>query len=330
MLESSLMFVIFTPLLIIFWLANLAERRRTQAQDGRILALVAYALMALILIFNWSSTAFPSAATPVDSPLLLQVGTGAITLLGLLALLPPVRRFVANFIAIDPASTLHALALALAALVLTSTIGTVAMGLENVAQRTEDLAASGFRPDSLAALWTQQLLTALLALIGVGWLTRRSWGATWQRLGVERPTPKQIGLGIGLGLILVPVEILLSTLFGALGIGYPAGFEKLVEQLMGGLASTPFGVFTAGVSAALGEESIFRGALQPRFGLVLTTFIFVLAHAQYGLSVATLVLIVIGGVLGIVRQRTNTTTCMIIHAVYNITISLLAYLGVGS
>ncbi len=104
--------------------------------------------------------------------------------------------------------------------------------------------------------------------------------------------------------------------------------ERLTEQLIGPLAQSAPGILTLGLAAALGEESIFRGALQPRFGLLLTTVLFALLHSQYGISVSTLLVLIVGLALGVVRTRFNTTTAMIVHAVYNMTLGLITYLGV--
>jgi len=86
---------------------------------------------------------------------------------------------------------------------------------------------------------------------------------------------------------------------------------------------------TLGLAAALGEETIFRGALQPRFGLILTSLLFAIVHSNYGLSISTLVVFLLGIVLGLVRIRHNTSTSMIVHAIYNITLGLLAYLSLN-
>jgi membrane protease YdiL (CAAX protease family) len=72
------------------------------------------------------------------------------------------------------------------------------------------------------------------------------------------------------------------------------------------------------VPAALGEETLFRGALQPRFRPLLTALIFTVGHVQYTLSPALLEILAIGLVLGWLRERTNTTTCMVVHAGYNL------------
>ncbi len=68
--------------------------------------------------------------------------------------------------------------------------------------------------------------------------------------------------------------------------------------------------------------------MQPRFGLIFTTLLFALLHSTYGVSIATLIVFGVGLVLGLLRMRYNTTTAMVAHAVYNMTLGLIAMLGV--
>ena len=100
------------------------------------------------------------------------------------------------------------------------------------------------------------------------------------------------------------------------------------EQIIGPLATSIPGILTLGLAAALGEETVFRGALQPRFGLIFTTVLFALLHSTYGISLATLIVFGVGLVLGLLRMRYNTTTSMVAHAVYNMTLGLITMLGV--
>ena len=84
---------------------------------------------------------------------------------------------------------------------------------------------------------------------------------------------------------------------------------------------------TLGLAAALGEELVFRGAMQPRFGLLLTAILFALLHSNYGITLSTAVVLILGLVLGWQRIRYNTSSAMITHATYNITLGLMAFLN---
>ena len=106
----------------------------------------------------------------------------------------------------------------------------------------------------------------------------------------------------------------------------PAGYElldKVNENLFGGLA-TVGGAIALGLSAGISEELLFRGALQPRLGVLLTTLLFALGHLQYGLTLATLQVFIIGLVLGLMRKRTGgVVLCIVTHAAYNMVGTLL-------
>ena len=105
--------------------------------------------------------------------------------------------------------------------------------------------------------------------------------------------------------------------------------EQLTEQLLGPLFTSGLGVFTLGMAAAIGEEPIFRGALVPRFGIVLSAILFAFVHANYGFSISTLIVFLLGLALGWLRKKYSTTFTMIVHAAYNMTLGFLVYTQLG-
>jgi uncharacterized protein len=143
---------------------------------------------------------------------------------------------------------------------------------------------------------------------------------------VVRPTGRQLGIAVLVTVALILWDRLLNLVWEVVD---PASLERIsqiTEMLFGDLLG-PLGAVTIGLSAGIGEELLFRGALQPRFGLGITTLLFTVGHVQYELSPALLSVFVIGLVLGIIRQRYNTTVAIIIHAAYNAIGVLLAPLG---
>jgi hypothetical protein len=72
---------------------------------------------------------------------------------------------------------------------------------------------------------------------------------------------------------------------------------------------------------------LFRGALQPVFGILGTSIVFAVSHTQYGLTPATLTVFLLSLVLGVIRQRSNTTVAIFVHAGYNFLLGLLALLA---
>ncbi|MCB0125255.1 MAG: CPBP family intramembrane metalloprotease [Caldilineaceae bacterium] len=335
MIELLNLLLLFAPLFLIVGLANLAEGAREHEKPFQGLAIAGYLLLSLlylaaILIGLSLETVLAALDTTFqpDSLSLLTAGLWIPGLVGILLLLPPVRRLLSYVTNIDPGSPVHAVALSLTMLVLVNLFVTLGIGLGNLAESLAAQGEAGAAATTTLGLWLQQIFTALLALVGVGWLTRRDWRQALQRLGIVKPTVRQLLIGFFLGLLMVPVIMVIEQLAGYYNIGMDENVSDLTEQLLGSVLTTPFGIFTIGAAAALGEETIFRGAIQPRFGLVLTALLFALVHSNYGLTLSTLIVFVVGMILGLLRKRYNTTTSMMMHATYNIALALLTTLGI--
>ena len=337
----------FLPFLLLLWFANIAEGRKEAGKPHQGWTIVTYVLLGILLLagifmglvlqasgalLSSGVATTPDTLPPGLSPELLQAlprigfGLWLPSLIGLLLLLPPVRRLLARIIPIDPSNAVHTVALVYTTFVLAQLLITIGLGLSNVASLVET--GGGITgSDLIVTLWTQDIIWLLMAAIGVGWLSRKRLGEALRRLGIVVPTLRQVAMGLGIGVLLAFGVTLLLNLANSVGIGVDQDVEKLSELLVGPLTQSIFGVLTLGLAAAIGEESIMRGALQPRFGLLLTSIVFTLLHAQYGFSLATGVILVVGLILGLVRDRQNTSTSMLLHAAYNITLGLLAYLG---
>lgn len=264
----------------------------------------------------------------VDNPGLVAWGLLVPALAGIVLLLPAVRRLCARYIPIDVANPVHAVALSMTMLVIINMLLTIGVGLSNISTMVTQAEEAGAPVTSFASIWGQQILMALLAFVGVGWPLRRSLHQTTARLGLVWPSRRQVLLGIGLAIVMVIVVLAIEAIAAALGLASDASVEELTQQLLGPLLSSPWGVLTLGLAAALGEETLMRGAAQPRLGLVLTAVLFALLHSNYGITLSTIVVFLLGLVLGIVRMRHNTSTAMVLHATYNIILGLMAYLSI--
>jgi hypothetical protein len=341
--DSVGVIVQFLPVLLVLWLANLAERNRTRGEEhfaplaaAYVVLLTLYAGAALVGLAALAVALQPARqaqieeviGTAVASWSWLGLGCLAPALIGALLLLRPVRRLVARLLPLDPDNPVHTVALSMTMLVFLNLGLSVGIGLGNlsvqVAEVTEE---TGRPPISLPALWTQAAMLVFIAFVGVGWGTRRSLRATLARLGLVRPTRHQVLVGIGCALALVPAVMVVEAVAQALGFGVSQDVESLTEQLVGPLFESPLGILSIGLAAAIGEESLFRGAAQPRLGLLLTAALFALLHSNYGISLSTGIVFGLGLVLGGLRIRYNTTTTMITHALYNSTLAALAFLA---
>ena len=232
-----------------------------------------------------------------------------------------VRHTLARWLPLNPTSPVHTLALMFSGYLVGSTAITLVQGgLEGLAETAVNL--------SVADVVIQQLMFVLLALFGVGLLVRRSSNALNQRLGLERPTRQQLATGLRwVGLLL-----LLQWGIGALWLLLNPNQAELLSNLSGelfGEFDTVWEWFVLALVSGLGEELLFRGAIQPVFGLVPTALLFAVAHVQYGITPATLTIFLIGLALGHLRRTTNTSTTIFVHFSYNFLLGLLSLVALN-
>jgi len=182
---------------------------------------------------------------------------------------------------------------------------------------------------SPAAVVFSQLPFVVIAFLGVGLGVRRGFRQTLARLGYGPITLRQLGIVT----LFIVGALLLSFFANALFSNLqPELFERvgrISEGLFGtegfSLVSTILFALLVGVGAALGEETLFRGALQPALGIPLTSVLWAFLHIQYGPSILLVFIFVLSIGLGILRNRVNTTATFLAHAGYNASSVLLAY-----
>ena len=103
--------------------------------------------------------------------------------------------------------------------------------------------------------------------------------------------------------------------------GVAHNVDITTQHVFGGLG-TPVGIAAISLLPAICEEILFRGALQPRLGLVVTALLFTSIHTQYGISFDTFAVFVLALGLGLFRKYTNTTTTIVCHATYNLIVGI--------
>jgi membrane protease YdiL (CAAX protease family) len=313
----------YLPFIALVILANYGERWRW----ARFLACGVLLLLNLLiglggllsLLAGWAS-GLPEVEMPPEARALNLVALGLVSLgtamIAFLPLLPPFRRRLARLIPINPASCVHTMALVFAIYMTGGSLAALWM-IPFVLEAPERVSVTP------SLFWQQGLAFVLLGLAGVGAFLRRSLRETLDRLKLQGVSLPHWGLATGVTLLLMAFVWVVSFGWSRL---WPQSYEEVgrISEVLFGELLSPLGALTLGLSAGIGEELLFRGALQPRFGLVLTTLLFTVAHTQYTISPALLEIFLVGLVLGILRNRTSTTVCILVHAAYNVLNVLLA------
>ncbi len=292
-------------------LVNAAQAGGARRPGLRLAGEAAILLLPGLVVVLGVFDGLAALGTPAAGPGAVAYGFG-VALAGALA---GAAGTLARRLPIDPENLVHRLALVM-------TVGLVA--LQVVTQLTNDVLAqeASAPPLTRLDLVAQELPFLLAAILGVGLWTRRPWRALAERLGAVVPRPWQVLLALAA-----------AGAFYAFGVGSdalaqwltPAVAERVNaanSRIFGGLEN-PLGIATIALAAGICEELFFRGALQPRLGLLWPALVFASVHTQYGLSLDALAVLVLALGLGLLRRLTNTTTAVLCHVAYN------ALVGVG-
>jgi CAAX protease family protein len=296
-------------------LANFGERYPT----ARILTLIAGGILAgaalllgllgsLLQLLGYASGAESVGKSLQNEQALLPFAAAG--LLGLLFLWPVMQRAVARILPIRPGSPVTYL--------------TVVLGLLLVAQQLSTQVTSQ-PPLTYGELLAQDIPFLILAFVGVGIFIRRSPRETVERLGLLAPRQKRWWL-----VAIIGIGVFMAVAFGieALANVVAPSQQKQVTDVTTVLFSrfnNPAAIVFLGVLAGVVEETLFRGALLPRFGIVVTALLFAALHIQYAVSFATLEVFVLGLGLGWLRVRSGSTlTAMVTHAGYDIAVGFLS------
>ncbi len=142
------------------------------------------------------------------------------------------------------------------------------------------------------------------------------------QFGLLAPSvPREIGVGLVLG-----IGAWVAVLLVLIGIGvalWALGGENAVPKqppaMVPFIAGLPIGVrILISLSAGVVEEGFFRGFLQPRIGIPLSTAFFALAHLSYGQPFMLIGITLLSLIYAfLVRWRQNLWPAMAAHALFD-------------
>jgi membrane protease YdiL (CAAX protease family) len=279
-----------------------------RAQDDRSARAGLYLLFGIpAVLLVLAGLAVLAQGDAVLAPLLLLVGIG----LGL-PLLRPVRVVLARVTPLDPDSTIDMSGLC------------VVLGLLGVFIAISLAPMAGSPPDEdlipsvgLLELLVQAAFFLAIAYIAVGLPYWRDLRAATERLGIVAPDVRTIGIAVVATFAAFLVAALVGLIQQQIDPELSESLNEIVDQITEQVQD-PIGALVLGASAGIGEEAIFRGALQPRFGILIPSLLFAMLHGpQYGFNVALLGLLGVSIILGLERKYVNTTAAMITHALFN-------------
>ncbi|MDQ6791071.1 MAG: hypothetical protein M3075_10550 [Candidatus Dormibacteraeota bacterium] len=182
----------------------------------------------------------------------------------------PVKRLVARILPLDPDDPVHTVALILAIVAVINFLlqDLQAATIPNLAR----LAYQSIRLGLIDVLFSE-LPIVMLGFLGVGFLVRRDARRSLDRLGLVKPALWQPALRLALSVILYLLADGLDRAEKALTPDIAQQLAQTNQSLLGHLTD-PVSALLVGICAGVGEEVLFRGALQPRLGIAFTTILF--------------------------------------------------------
>ena len=259
----------------------------------------------------------PRAAASSGSqgaPALIVCGAFALA-----ALLPAVRVWLSRAVPLDPESPVHLVALVL-------TLSLVGLQLQSAFSGALSQEAGSAQPLGKADLVAGEIPFLLAAVVGVGLFVRRGGWEAAQRLGYSRPVWWHVALAVAAAGLFYAIGVGMDALGQYLTPGTAKEVSSATNRIFGQLTVNPGGVATIAITAGICEEALFRGALQPRLGILWTSIVFASVHTQYGLSFDALAVLILAIGLGLLRRFLSTTVSTVSHVSYD----LLAGFGLGS
>lgn len=252
-----------------------------------------------------------------------QAGGPLILGLGLafsLPLLKPFRRLLARFTPMDPSSPIDLCGLAMILAVMTFLI--IQARLTGPVELGEG--ESGALAGNAGWLILTMLTFIAVAYASVGYRIYRTGHDATKRLGLQVPSLRTIGISLA---FVIPCFIV-STIGSLLTVAFQPDIvdnvEETMDQITNGLQN-PVGALLIGLTAGIGEELLFRGAVQPRFGIAIAALLWTSLHFQYEFSFILVGLFGVGVLLGLQRKYFGTSSAIVTHAVYNMVVVGIQY-----
>lgn len=145
-------------------------------------------------------------------------------------------------------------------------------------------------------------------------------GSGLERLALSPDIGSDLASGAGLAVMLAIIMLTISFLFPTLKRVMPEMLLRFIRRL------TIWQSLAISLAAGIGEELLFRGAIQPATGVVIASFLFGLVHPVNKTYIALAT--VLGMILGYSYQHTGSLyTVMLAHAGYDFIIIELIRAG---
>ena len=273
-------------------------------------------MIELLIVAAYILPVIGAAQSQRLSPFLAMLTFGAVNISGLWRMCAVALRRLSfgEAIAYDPNKAVHRAAAYLMLLGFMLLLGIMLASELTNANGGSTIALS----DALIELLGAGALHLAAAFLGVGWVMRRRLADVLGRLCLRLPTLREAAISIAVG---AGLWMFATASVAAWQQSLPAdAFQQqteLARQYAQAFSGSLGAALLVAIVPAVSEEILYRGALQPIFGALVTSLFFTAIHLQYGLTPALLILFAVSLGFAWLRWRFHTSAAIIAHAVFN-------------
>jgi len=290
------------PLIVAVVVARVLRHKGWARNHPTWVAVSVAAACAALAAVTWIFQVEPLGLAPAETAAVALV----VAAFALLLAPARLRAVLLRPLGLDPASPVHAVT---AAAMLLTVLSSIVLFVE---LQEEPSASIPFHAtDSLVAVASD----LALALAGVGFLLTRDLRAALARLDLRPLRLPQVGWAVATALAFNVVVAGMEWTESLVLPGVHALEGRFDYEFVG--IPPVVGAALVSLAAGVGEEVLFRGALQPRLGVGLSAALFAILHVQYQIP-GILMILAVGVALGFVKQRTSTTFTIVVHVIYDL------------
>ncbi|OLC16044.1 MAG: hypothetical protein AUH29_06335 [Candidatus Rokubacteria bacterium 13_1_40CM_69_27] len=290
------------PLIVALVLARALEHAEWARRHPRLVAAGVGAVCAALALVAGELGLQAADLSPRELTAVLLAAAGLAVLLSP----APVRAALLRPLGLDPGSPVHAVTAVAFALVLGSSVVLFVQ-----LQGEPSVSIPFYLSDSVVSIVSD----VALALAGVGAFLTRGAAATLARLDLRPLRLRHLGWALGIAVLFHVGVTVMEWTEGVVLPDLHALEDRFDYEFIG--IPPLVGAALVSLAAGVGEEILFRGALQPRLGVVLTAALFASLHVQYQLP-GILMIFGVGLGLGLLKQRTSTTFTAVVHVIYDL------------
>lgn len=256
----------------------------------------------VIWVFGLIAGGLSLLFSPSDSFIRILYCGGAF--LSLLLFWSPSQKAIARWVPIEVDNPVHIISVGMALVLFSALLDSLIIG-----------GHEKLHPPTIWDALSNLAIFLFLSAIGLGLFYRRNIPQFLERLGFTKISWPLVFFGLSMGVLFLVLSSISDMATAYFSPSSAIRLNQINQQLYG--QTNILVLLLLAVTSGAGEEIIFRGALQPRLGILPVAILFTLSHVQYIATEGLLLVFLLALLLGWMRKTVGLWACLICHILYD-------------